>query len=156
ASGRTTGRAGLRIPMLSGALLGALGFALLGRLGPGTPYVSMLPAFILIPAGMGFAIPAITTAILSSVDRSRSGTAAAVLNAARQTGGAFGVAIFGSLIGSGPAQIVHGLGISALICTCLLIVSTLLVWVGIHPAPRDFIGHSEAASPQAEDVSAAP
>ena len=88
----------------------------------------MLLPFIVIPAGMGFAVPAMTAAVLSSVDRSRSGTASAVLNAARQTGGAIGVAIFGALIGSTPAQIVRGLKVTSLISMALLFVAAAVAW----------------------------
>ena len=43
--------------------------------------------------------------LLGSVEKSRSGIAAGVLNATRQTGSVLGVALFGSLIGQGDAFI---------------------------------------------------
>ncbi|MGH6968159.1 MAG: hypothetical protein ACREEL_03385 [Stellaceae bacterium] len=72
--------------MIGGAVVGAAGFALLLGLGPDTPYLRMLPGFALIPLGMGLAVPAMTTTILSAVDKTASGVAAAVLNAALQAG----------------------------------------------------------------------
>jgi len=66
--------------------------------------------------------------VLSSIDRRRSGTASAVLNAARQTGGAIGVAIFGALVGSTPIQIVQGLKTASLISLALLFVATMVAW----------------------------
>ena len=93
---------------------------------------AMLLPFIILPAGMGFAVPAMTAAVLSSVDRRRSGTASAVLNAARQTGGAIGVAIFGALVGSTPNQIVQGLKLASLISVGLLLIATLVAWKGIR------------------------
>ena len=101
---------------------------MLSRLGPTTPYLAMLLPFIVIPSGMGFAIPAMTATILSSVDRSRSGTASAVVNAARQTGGAIGVAIFGAMMGSAPAQIVRGLELASITSVGLLSVAAVLAW----------------------------
>ena len=92
----------------------------------------MLLPFIAIPAGMGFAIPAMTTAILSSVDRSRSGTASAVVNAARQVGGAVGVALFGALVGSNSVQLVQGLKLAALISVGLIFVSAMVAWKSIR------------------------
>ena len=87
----------------------------------------MLPGFVLIPAGIGLAVPAMTTAILSSVDPGRSGTASAVLNAARQVGGAIGVAAFGALVSGVTAeQIISGLNVAALTAAALLIVATIL------------------------------
>jgi DHA2 family methylenomycin A resistance protein-like MFS transporter len=76
---------------------------------------------------MGLAVPAMTTAILASVDRASSGTASAVLNAARQVGGAIGVAAFGACVhGVTPKQIVSGQSIAALTATALLITATTI------------------------------
>jgi DHA2 family methylenomycin A resistance protein-like MFS transporter len=94
----------------------------------------MLPAFILLPAGMGLAVPAMTTTILASVDRARSGTASGVLNAARQAGGAMGVAVFGALAAGGGSRIVTGLKASAAISAGLLLVAAGLA-TSIRP-PR--------------------
>jgi DHA2 family methylenomycin A resistance protein-like MFS transporter len=128
ASGMVAARTGPRLPMIAGAAVTLLGFALMSRLGPGTSYYAMLLPFVVLPAGMGFAVPAMTAAVLSSVDRRRSGTASAVLNAARQTGGAIGVAVFGALVGNTPDQIVHGLRMASLISVGLLFVATMVAW----------------------------
>jgi MFS transporter, DHA2 family, methylenomycin A resistance protein len=114
ASGWMTGRTGSRTPMILGGLIGGLGYGLLSRLGTRTTFMEMLPGFILIPLGIGLTVPAMTTTILSSVDQTRSGTVSALLNAARQTGGAIGVAAFGALVnGDAPGQIVNGVTIVA-------------------------------------------
>ncbi len=128
ASGIVTSRVGPRLPMILGAFGTFVGFAMLSRFGPATSYYSMLLPFIIIPSGMGLAIPAMTATILSSVDRTRSGTASAVVNAARQTGGAIGVALFGALAGNSPAQIVQGLKTASLISLGLLLIATLVAW----------------------------
>jgi MFS transporter, DHA2 family, methylenomycin A resistance protein len=133
ASGWLAGRVGSRVPMILGGLIGATGFALLVRLGSRSNFFDMLPGFVLIPGGMGLAVPAMTTAILSSVDRARSGTASAVLNTARQVGGAIGVAAFGALVSGVTAeQITSGLNIAALTATALLIIATLTA-LSVHP-----------------------
>jgi MFS transporter, DHA2 family, methylenomycin A resistance protein len=85
----------------------------------------MLPIFLLIPFGMGLGVPAMTTAILAGVDHAWSGTASAVLNAARQAAGAMGVAIFGALAGSGPVRGLHDSGLTS---AALLIASAGLAW----------------------------
>jgi len=128
ASGIVGARTGPRPPMIVGALTTVGGFAMLSRLGATTPYIAMLLPFVIIPAGMGFAIPAMTATVLSSVDRSRSGTASAVVNAARQTGGTIGVAIYGAIMGSEPAQIVRGLELASLTSVGLLLLATILAW----------------------------
>ena len=70
--------------MILGGLIGAVGYALLVQLGSRSTFFDMLPGFILVPAGMGLAVPAMTTASLSSVDRASSGTASGVLLRGRQ------------------------------------------------------------------------
>jgi DHA2 family methylenomycin A resistance protein-like MFS transporter len=128
ASGMVASRTGPRFPMILGSAVALAGYAMLSQFGYTTPYVAMLAPFIILPAGMGFAIPAMTAAVLSSVDRKRSGTASAVLNASRQTGGAIGVAIFGALVGNTPVQIVQGLRIASLTSLALLLIATLVAW----------------------------
>jgi DHA2 family methylenomycin A resistance protein-like MFS transporter len=135
ASGMVGSRTGPRLPMILGATIMLVGLAWLSRLGLGTSYLAMVFPFVIIPAGMGFAVPAMTAAILSSVDRRRSGTASAVLNAARQTGGAIGVAIFGALVGTTPAQIVRGLELSSLSSVGLVVIATFVAWMRIRRLP---------------------
>lgn len=129
ASGWVMGRAGTRRPMIAGALVGAAGFALLLGLGAGTPYWRMLPGFALIPLGMGLAVPAMTTTILSAVDKTASGVAAAVLNAARQAGGAIGVALFGAFAGNG--HIVAGVHAAVLTAVAAMLTAAGLAAWGI-------------------------
>jgi DHA2 family methylenomycin A resistance protein-like MFS transporter len=132
ASGLVGARTGARLPMITGACVMLLGFMLLARLGPATPYRAMLPPFIVIPLGMGFAIPAMMAMVLSSVELRLSGTASAIVNAARQTGGAFGVALFGALVGDTPATIVRGFQTSALISAALIFITVVVAWKSIH------------------------
>jgi MFS transporter, DHA2 family, methylenomycin A resistance protein len=135
ASGWMVGRMGPRAPMILGGLIGALGYGLLYQLGSRPIFLNMLPAFMLIPAGIGLAVPAMTTAILSCVDPARSGTASAALNAARQVGGAIGVAVFGAFVsGATAAQIISGLDVAALTAAALLIVATILA-LSVRPKP---------------------
>jgi DHA2 family methylenomycin A resistance protein-like MFS transporter len=135
-SGSLTGRAGARTPMVVGALIGATGFSLMLRLDASSAYTSMLVAFILIPGGMGLAVPAMTTATLAAVDSKWAGTASALLNTARQAGGAIGVAIFGALVGSGKEHIVSGLHAASLISTALLLAGALLARLSVTTNTR--------------------
>jgi DHA2 family methylenomycin A resistance protein-like MFS transporter len=134
-SGWLTGRAGPRAPMVIGAIVGATGFALLLLLGATSRYSSMIVAFILIPGGMGLAVPAMTTATLAAVDRKWAGTVSALLNTARQAGGAIGVAIFGALVGRGRDHIVAGLHASSMASSALLLSAAMLAWQGVKSAP---------------------
>ena len=53
--------------------------------------------------GLGLLVPPLTSTLLGSVEKSRSGIAAGVLNATRQTGSVLGVALFGALVGQPDA-----------------------------------------------------
>jgi DHA2 family methylenomycin A resistance protein-like MFS transporter len=130
-SGWLVGRTGARLPMVLGALIDAAGFGLLLLLDAGSPYLLMLPAFALLPTGMGLGVPAMTTTVLSAVEKQASGTASGVLNAARQAAGAIGVALFGSLAGNSNAMIVHGLHRSAWIALIMLVLAGVLALRGI-------------------------
>ncbi|MGA0602514.1 MFS transporter [Caulobacter sp. KR2-114] len=126
ASGRLVARFGPRLPMALGGAVGAAGYLLLSRLGAHSGLADMLPAFALIPAGMGLGVPAMTTAILASVPHRDTGVASAVLNTARQAGGAVGVAVFGALAGGGVSEIAPGLRTAALASAALVAAAALL------------------------------
>ncbi|VWC12910.1 MFS transporter [Burkholderia lata] len=149
ASGRVVARHGPRAPMLAGALVAALGYGSLHFVDASTPLALLLVPFLLIPTGMGFAVPAMTTAVLASVAPERAGIASAVLNTARQAGGAMGVAAFGALAGGGGAgQVVDGLRIETAISVALLVTAALLATLVRPDAHR-------GASPARQVVAAA-
>jgi DHA2 family methylenomycin A resistance protein-like MFS transporter len=127
ASGWVMARRGLRWPMVAGALVAAAGYLMLGTAGTSAEagFWSMLPGLVLIPAGMGLAVPAMTTSILSSVEKDRAGTASAVLNAARQVGGAMGVAIDGALANT-SLGLTGGIHSALAISTCFLLAAAFL------------------------------
>ncbi|WP_321815101.1 MULTISPECIES: MFS transporter [unclassified Paraburkholderia] len=139
ASGHVVSRFGTRLPMIGGALVAGLGYALLIPVDAGTPLIALLAAFLLIPSGMGLAVPAMTTTVLSSVEPARAGTASALLNTARQAGGAVGVAAFGALTGGGLAgEVANGLHADAAISAAILLLAAWLAWTmradTAHPA----------------------
>ncbi|KGB92524.1 MFS transporter [Burkholderia cepacia] len=139
ASGRVVARHGPRVPMLAGALVAALGYGSLHFVDASTPLGVLLAPFLLIPSGMGFAVPAMTTAVLASVAPDRAGIASAVLNTARQAGGAIGVAAFGALAGGsgGASQVVGGLRIETAVSVMLLLAAALLATRVRAAARRD-------------------
>jgi DHA2 family methylenomycin A resistance protein-like MFS transporter len=129
-SGWMAARFGSRLPMALGAGLGALAYLLLLPLDAHSGFAQMAAGFLLIPGGMGLGVPAMTTAILASVEKAWSGTASAVLNAARQTGGAVGVAVFGLFAGAWGE--VAGLHAASLASAALLAAGALAAarWIG--------------------------
>ena len=127
-SGRLVGFCCSRLPMAAGAGICACGCVLLLRLGPHSGFLDMLPAFAMIPGGMGLGVPAMTTAILASVEHWDTGVASAVLNTARQAGGAVGVALFGALATGAADRIVAGLHQLTLISALAVAGAGLLAW----------------------------
>jgi MFS transporter, DHA2 family, methylenomycin A resistance protein len=63
-----------------------------------TPYWYAVVPMLAIGMASGFISPAATSPALGTVEKSRSGIAAAVLNSARQSGAALGVAVFGMFL----------------------------------------------------------
>ncbi|MBK3817580.1 MFS transporter [Paraburkholderia aspalathi] len=136
ASGWVVGRFGVRVPMIAGAITAGLGYGLLHFVDVSTPLIGLLLPFLLIPSGMGLAVPAMTTAVLASVEAQRAGTASAVLNTARQAGGAVGVAAFGALAsGAAATQIVAGMQAATAISVGLLVVGGVTGCL-VHPEPQ--------------------
>jgi DHA2 family methylenomycin A resistance protein-like MFS transporter len=133
-SGWLQARVGSRLPMIIGGLIGGSGYALLGIFGvsESASFWAMLPGLALIPAGMGLAVPAMTTSILASVSKQQAGTASAVLNTARQVGGAMGVAVYGALVATpSTAAILAGIEAAMAVSTALLLGGALLAYLTI-------------------------
>ncbi|MFG3281566.1 MFS transporter [Streptomyces sp. NPDC048111] len=98
ASAKLAARFGPRVPIVTGQLVGAAGALSLLTIGPHTPVGAV--AALMVPVGLGgaLAVPALTALLLDAVPADRAGTASAVLNTARQVGGAIAVAVFGALL----------------------------------------------------------
>jgi len=126
ASGRLVRAYGPRLSITSGFIVYAVGFlGLLAALSSVATWPAAL-AMPLIGAAAGFVTPAATAAMMGTVEKSRSGIAAGVLNAARQTGAALGVAVFGALVAGQEAFV---LGFQATLCVAAgMSLSTALVW----------------------------
>jgi DHA2 family methylenomycin A resistance protein-like MFS transporter len=127
-SGRIAHRFGPARTMAGGVLVAAIGYALTSRLSADSSFWAMVPGFLLIPGGMGTAVPAMTSALLAHVDRHFSGTASGVLNACRQAAGAAGVAVMGALAAGGPERIAAGLRTSGLIAAIVLLGAAWVAW----------------------------
>jgi DHA2 family methylenomycin A resistance protein-like MFS transporter len=77
-----------------------VGFLALIAAPPGKTVWSAALALPLIGFAAGLITPATTAAMMGTVEKDRAGVAAGVMNAARQTGAALGVAVFGALVGA--------------------------------------------------------
>jgi MFS transporter, DHA2 family, methylenomycin A resistance protein len=126
---RVAERIGASSAIAIGATLSAFGCLMLLGIESGTVYWKTLPQLLIMGAGLGLLVPPLTSALLGSVEKTRSGVAAGVLNATRQTGSVLGVALFGSLVGQAEA-FVTGVHEALIISTGLLLVVAMLIWFG--------------------------
>jgi len=127
-SGKMIHKFGIAPSILTGLIAFTLGFAGLFVAGAATPYWQLFVPFLIMPIGMGLAVPAMITGILSSVDKALSGTASAVLNTVRQTGGAIGVAAFGGIAAGGQMAVLHAIPISAAVAIVLIVLAIVLTF----------------------------
>jgi DHA2 family methylenomycin A resistance protein-like MFS transporter len=98
AAGRLCRMYGASRVVAFGFLLYAAGFVGLVALAGEAPYWRIALCFPPIGFGSGLITPAVTAVTMNTVEKTRVGIAAGVLNASRQCGSAFGVAIFGLLL----------------------------------------------------------
>lgn len=125
-SGRLVKAYGACWPVLTGLLLQAAGFAGLLLSTPASPYWLVALPMPAIGLGGGLITPAATAALMATVEKSRAGMAAGVLNSARQTGAALGVAIFGMLL---AARDPFDAGMRAVLWTAVgMSLAAALVW----------------------------
>jgi DHA2 family methylenomycin A resistance protein-like MFS transporter len=119
---RVSERIGALATIAVGAGLSALGCLALIGIEPGTSYLAIGPQFAVIGAGLGLLVPPLTSTLLGSVEKSRSGIAAGVLNSTRQTGSVLGVALFGSLASQANA-FMSGMHAALIISAALLAIA---------------------------------
>ena len=132
---RVSERIGAPATIAAGAVLSALGCLALLGIGPGTSYRAIGAQLTIIGAGLGLLVPPLTSTLLGSVEKSRSGIAAGVLNATRQTGSVLGVALFGSLVGRTDA-FMAGTHAALIISASLLLAAAFAIRRGTSTHDR--------------------
>lgn len=138
-AGRLGPAIGTRRVIWTGLAGMAAGCAGLLAAGPGTPFTQMVAQLVVLGAGIGLLVPPMTSELMGSVDRSRSGMASGTLNAMRQAGSVLGVAVFGSLIAA-KDRFAPGLHIALLISIALIAAGAALTTIIGRTAIGDAIG----------------
>jgi DHA2 family methylenomycin A resistance protein-like MFS transporter len=131
-SPRLTERFGAPAIIAAGTLISAGGCLALLGIGQGTGYWAICAQLIAMGAGLGLLVPPMTSTLLGSVEKSRSGIAAGVLNSTRQTGSVLGVALFGSLLGG--SAFLSGARVSLIVSAALLVVAAAVIALGRRKA----------------------
>ena len=126
---RLTERFGAPAVIAAGALIAAAGCLALLGIARDTSYWAICAQLLAMGGGLGMLVPPLTSTLLGSVEKSRSGVAAGVLNSTRQTGSVLGVALFGSLIGQSHAFL-FGAHAALIISALLLIGAAATIAIG--------------------------
>jgi EmrB/QacA subfamily drug resistance transporter len=92
-AGQLAQRIGPRLPMTVGPVVAGLGLLLLSRVEPGAGYAStVLPAVLVLAAGMTMTVAPLTSAVLAAVEERHLGIASGVNNAAARLAGLLAIA----------------------------------------------------------------
>ncbi|WP_079431036.1 MULTISPECIES: MFS transporter [Streptomyces] len=136
-------RIGPRIPLTVGPLLCAAGMLLSLRVGPHASYAGdVLPAMVVLGAGMAALVAPLTATVLASLDPGRAGLASGINNAAARAAGLLAVAALPLLAGMGPDAYLSAGAFDAAYgramawCAGLLVAGAALAWATVRsPSP---------------------
>jgi MFS family permease len=138
-AGRVAQRTGPKLPMTVGPLLVAAAVALLARVGPGTTYLgAVLPAALVLGAGLVVTVAPLTAAVLAAVPDHHAGIGSAVNNAVARLGGLLSVAVLPAAAGltdaSGGLRLADGFARAMLLTAALPVVGGLVAAFTVHRA----------------------
>ncbi|MCB5908579.1 MFS transporter [Streptomyces pinistramenti] len=149
-SGELGARIGPRIPLTVGPLLCAGGMLLMMRVGVGASYVAdVLPALLVLGAGMVTLVAPLTSTVLASVDVDRAGLASGINNAAARAAGLVAVAALPLLAGMGPEAYRSADEFAATfrrampLCAGVLLAGAVIAWLTVR---GDVLHGAEAAT----------
>ncbi|PJN41354.1 MFS transporter [Streptomyces sp. CB02959] len=138
-SGELGQRIGPRIPLTVGPVLCAVGMLLMTRVGPGASYFTdVLPALVVLGAGMVTLVAPLTATVLASVDVDRAGLASGINNAAARAAGLVAVAALPLLAGMGPEAYRSAPAFAAAfhrampLCAAVLLLGALIAWLTVR------------------------
>ncbi|WP_163509390.1 DHA2 family efflux MFS transporter permease subunit [Fodinicola acaciae] len=133
-AGRLTAAYGPRLPMLLGYTATSLSLLGLGIVGLRS-YALVAVLFVICGIGQGLAISPAIAAVLQHVPRERAGVGSAIVNTARQVGGALGIAVLGTVLGS-FARYDAGVHALLLVAGCGVTLGAILLAVVRQDQPR--------------------
>ena len=101
-------RSGARATITAGLVITAAGMATMGMLSPASPYGLAAVGLLVLGIGLAVTMPTATHAIVSSLPSHKAGVGSALNDMTRETGGAIGIALLGSLLSVGYRQGISG------------------------------------------------
>ncbi len=151
-SGELGQRIGPRIPLTVGPVLCAAGMLLMTRVGPGASYLAdVLPALVVLGAGMVTLVAPLTATVLASVDVDRAGLASGINNAAARAAGLVAVAALPLLAGMGPETYRSSPAFAAAfrrampLSAAILLAGALIAWLTVR---RDILHPAQPETPE--------
>ena len=151
ASHRIVERCGTRASMCA-----AFGLYAAGSLGmlaatPHAPYWIAIAPMLAIGLASGFVSPAATSPAMGTVEKQRGAVAAAVLNSARQTGAALGVAIFGGFIAAvKPFELAMQVALGS--AAAVALAAGLIWWIAASTFSVAGVRHKPTSSSQLQSA----
>jgi DHA2 family methylenomycin A resistance protein-like MFS transporter len=112
--------------MVAGMAAGAAGFLALTIATRSIPYAALVAPMMATGFGISFTMPAATAAVVEGAPPGRTGIASGTLNAARQVGGAVGIALLGAFIAGGAAHFTAGMRTAMLVAAAAYALGALL------------------------------
>ncbi|MGN6648426.1 MFS transporter [Trinickia sp.] len=143
-SARLSKAGGSQVSMCLAFGLYAAGALALIALVSGAPNWTAIVPLVAIGFAAGYVTPAATAPALATVEQRDAGIAAGVLNSARQSGSALGVAVFGSVIGT-SIPFVMAMRVVLFGAAAMAIVAALVWWKATE-TPRPIAGSPRADS----------
>lgn len=136
-AGRLSARIGPRWPLSLGPAIAAAGFALLATADLRAAYwAGPFPGLLVIAVGMAGAVAPLTTAVLSSVEPTHSGTASGFNSAIARTGGLIATALVGAVIGRTGAAAIGAFHVAAGVGAVLALAAGAAAALTLDPRPR--------------------
>jgi predicted MFS family arabinose efflux permease len=127
-----------------GAGLALIGLGLLGAstADTGTPYPVFVCWLLVISAGAGLSMPALTIGVVTSLPPHQAGLGSGLGTTARETGAALGVAVTGTVL-SAHTDLLHGMGPALRTVGAVVLAATALVVAGYGRRPAQARGTAE-------------
>ena len=135
--GKMAARIGPKWPLTFGPLIVAGGFALGLRIGERVDYwTGVLPFVLGVAIGMAIAVAPLTTAVLSAVEESHTGTASGLNSAVSRTGGLIATALLGAVMAQRGAALVAGFHVACLVGAGAAMLAGLCAFVTLGSGPQ--------------------
>jgi EmrB/QacA subfamily drug resistance transporter len=143
AAGHLIARHGVRGPLAVAFIVGAAGMLLLSRVGEtGTYVANVLPGMLIAGIGLGIAVVAVSTSMLTGARAEEAGMLSGLNSTGHEIGGTLGIAIF-STIAAGSGVIVGphaaaGIGNAFLVAAAVATLASLVA-IAVLPGAKEFL-----------------